>query len=67
MWVYYFTRFRLPLNRKNTNIHYTFESANKNHEIIYKISCDDCTGVYIGQTGRKHKKRLAQQTGTKQN
>lgn len=29
---------------------------NEKHVVIYKISCNDCKGVYTVQTGRRLKK-----------
>ena len=28
--------------------------------VVYQISCRDCTGIYIGETGRAYKTRLAE-------
>ena len=28
--------------------------------VVYQISCRDCTGIYIGETGRANKTRLAE-------
>lgn len=31
-----------------------------NHNTIYSINCNDCEGVYIGQSGQKLKNRIKQ-------
>lgn len=67
---------RIARHLTSENVNIAFSNENKNrklfskqktrtpHElvsnVIYKIPCNDCNGVYIGQTGRYLKTRIAE-------
>ena len=49
-----------PITLRNILVNLKDRIANDERSGVYKIVCDDCQGVYIGETGRQMKIRVAE-------